>query len=137
MGLSNIFLYPRLKRIGGSLGTDGMTNRSRKMISLLCNHKGYIQIPEKLEIGFERVKDDATEVLPTEKDMRSLERLEMTRSLRVIQQNPGKHFENECQEGITAQKLITEFWGCYNTLTHEQARHPLPLPDQVGPEHNV
>ena len=25
-----------------------------------------------------------------------------------------KDFENECQERITAQKLITQFWGCYS-----------------------
>ena len=28
--------------------------------------------------------------------------------------NSGENFENECQERITAQKLITQFWGCYN-----------------------
>ena len=39
----------------------------------------------------------------------------MTRILRVIQQTQEKDFENECQEGITAQKLITQFWGCYNS----------------------
>ena len=27
--------------------------------------------------------------------------------------NSGENFENECQERITAQKLITQFWGCY------------------------
>ena len=27
--------------------------------------------------------------------------------------NLGENFENECQERITAQKLITQFWGCY------------------------
>ena len=29
--------------------------------------------------------------------------------------NSGENFENECQERITAQKLITQFWGCYNS----------------------
>ena len=37
----------------------------------------------------------------------------MTRILRVISKTQEKDFENECQEGITAQKLITQFWGCY------------------------
>ena len=27
--------------------------------------------------------------------------------------NSGENFENECQERITATKLITQFWGCY------------------------
>ena len=44
----------------------------------------------------------------------SFERLEMTRNLRVIQQTQEKDFEIECQEEITAQKLITQFWCCYN-----------------------
>ena len=43
----------------------------------------------------------------------------MTRILRVIQQTQEKDFENECQEGITAQKLITQFWGCYNCPSAE------------------
>ena len=46
------------------------------------------------------------------------ERLEMTKFLRVIQQTQEKDFENECQEGITAQKLITQFWGCYMLGPH-------------------
>ena len=37
----------------------------------------------------------------------------MTRNLRVISKIQEKDFENECQEGITAQKSITQFWGCY------------------------
>ena len=28
--------------------------------------------------------------------------------------NSGENFKNECQERITAHKLITQFWGCYS-----------------------
>ena len=62
------FAYPRLKRIGGSLGTDGVSNRSRKMIAPLKSQRAYSN-SKKLELGFERVSDDATEVLPSEKYM--------------------------------------------------------------------
>ena len=41
MGLSNIFAYPRFRRIEGSLGTDGMINRSRKMITPLKSQRAY------------------------------------------------------------------------------------------------
>ena len=52
---------------------------------------------------------------PLMKTWASFERLEMTRILRVIQQTQEKDFENECQEGITTQKLITQFRGCYSS----------------------
>ena len=48
---------------------------------------------------------------PLKKTGASFERLEMTRILRVISKTQEKDFENECQEGIPAQKLITQFWG--------------------------
>ena len=35
MGLGNTFAYPRVRRIGGSQGTDGMIIRSRKMMAPL------------------------------------------------------------------------------------------------------
>src|SRR5215216_2529418 len=44
----------------------------------------------------------------------------MTRILRVIQQTQGKILKNDCQEGITAQKLITQFWGCYRCAAIER-----------------
>ena len=53
-GLGNIFAYSRLKRIGGSLGTDGMINRSRKMIAPLKSQRAYSN-SKNLELGFERV----------------------------------------------------------------------------------
>ena len=54
MGLGNIFVYTRFKRMGGSLGTDGMINRPRKMIAPLKSQRAYSN-PKKLELGFERV----------------------------------------------------------------------------------
>ena len=68
MGLCNSFAYPRVRRIGGSLGTDGMITRSRKMIAPLKSQRPHLN-SNNLESGFERVWDDATEVLPTDKDM--------------------------------------------------------------------
>ena len=67
MGHCNIFAYPRFTRIGGSLGTDGMINSSRKMIAPLYSQRAHSN-SKNLEIGFERFWDDATEVLPTEKN---------------------------------------------------------------------
>ena len=54
MGLGNIFAYPRFIRIEGSLGTDGMINRSRKKIAPLKSQRVYSN-PKNLELGFERV----------------------------------------------------------------------------------
>ena len=48
---------------------------------------------KNLELGFERVSDDATEVLPTEKTGASCERLGMTRILRVIRKTQEKDFK--------------------------------------------
>ena len=53
MGLGNIFAYPRIRRIGGSLGIDGMINRSRKMIAPLKSQRAYSN-PKNLELGFKR-----------------------------------------------------------------------------------
>ena len=69
MGLGNIFAYPRLKMIGGSLGTDGMINRPSKMIAALKKSQRAYSNTKNLELGFERVSDATTEVLPTKKDM--------------------------------------------------------------------
>ena len=54
MGLGNIFAYLRFRWIEGSLGTDGMINRSRKMIAPLKSQRAYSN-PKILELGFERV----------------------------------------------------------------------------------
>ena len=54
MGLGNIFAYPRFRRTGGSLGIDGMINRSRKMIASLKSQRAHSN-SKNLELGFERV----------------------------------------------------------------------------------
>ena len=54
MGLGNIFAYPRFRRIEGSLGTDGMINRSRKMIAPLKSERAQSN-SKNLELGFERI----------------------------------------------------------------------------------
>ena len=60
----------------------------------------------------------------------------MTRILRVIQQTQEKDFENECHEGITAQKLVTRFWGCYTPwLTQELWTSGAEHRSQVRDEH--
>jgi len=38
--------------------------------------------------------------------------------------NSGENLENECQERITAQKLITQFWGCYNSSPLKKKSRP-------------
>ena len=94
------------KQLGGS--TD------QRKWELLCIHKGHIKF-QKFGI---RVWEDLRwcnwGFAHWKRHEQDFERLEMTRSLRVIQQTQEKDFEKECQERITAQKLITQFWGCYN-----------------------
>ena len=55
MGLGNSFACPRSKRIGGSLGTDGMINRPSKMIAALKKSQRAYSISKKMELGFEKV----------------------------------------------------------------------------------
>ena len=112
MGLGNIFAYPRLKRIGGSLGTDGMINRSREMMAPLQAQRKYLN-SKNWNWGFDGLEMMQMRSSPLTKTWASFERLEMTRNVTVIRKTQEKDFENECQEGITAQKLITQFWGCY------------------------
>ena len=52
---------------------------------------------------------------PLKRHEQDFERLEMTKLSQGHPANSGENFENECQERITAQKLITQFWGCYNS----------------------
>ena len=54
MGLGNIFAYPRFKRIGVSVGIDGMINRPKKMMTPLYSQRAYSN-SKNLELGFERV----------------------------------------------------------------------------------
>ena len=66
---------------------------------------------KNLELGFKRNWADANEVLPTEKDMSRILRLEMTKFSQGHPANSGENFENECQEGNNSSKIDNPILG--------------------------
>ena len=113
MRLGNIFCISKVEK-------DWRVSRNRWGEQQIKENDGFFVFTkgtfkfQRLELGFERFSDDAKEVLPTHKDMRKvLKGWKWQKFLRVISKTQEKDFENECQEEIGAQKLITQFWGYY------------------------